>query len=43
MVFYYSPRGHEPDSGRDDYVIYMGKDKFENEDLIRWGLPTDVW
>lgn len=21
----------------------MGKDKFENEDLIRWGLPTDLW
>lgn len=21
----------------------MGKDKFENEDLIKWGLPTDIW
>lgn len=21
----------------------MGRDKFENEDLIKWGLPTDVW
>lgn len=21
----------------------MGKDKFENEDLIQWGLPTDIW
>ena len=23
--------------------VYMGKDKFENEDLIRYGLPTDLW
>eukprot|EP00035_Acanthoeca_spectabilis_P020035 m.430838 g.430838 ORF g.430838 m.430838 type:complete len:213 (-) comp17218_c0_seq1:1404-2042(-) len=23
--------------------IYMGKDKFENENLIKFGLPTDVW
>ena len=21
----------------------MGKDKFENEHLIKWGLPTDIW
>ena len=21
----------------------MGRDKFENEDLIKWGLPTDIW
>lgn len=21
----------------------MGKDKFENEDLIKWGLPIDIW
>ena len=21
----------------------MGRDKFENEDLIRFGLPEDVW
>ena len=25
------------------YVVYMGKDKFENEDLIEWGLLTDLW
>lgn len=25
------------------YVIYMGADKFENEDLIRYGLPEDLW
>jgi hypothetical protein len=34
MVFYYS-------SG--DHVVYMGKDKFENEKLIAYGLVDDVW
>ncbi|CAM9692454.1 unnamed protein product, partial [Phaeothamnion confervicola] len=24
-------------------MLYMGKDKYENEDLIRYGLPEDVW
>ena len=24
-------------------VIYVGKDKFENEDLIAWAWPEDVW
>ena len=24
-------------------VIYMGKDKFENEDLIKFGWQNDVW
>jgi hypothetical protein len=24
-------------------MIYMGKDKFENEDLIKYGWPEDVW
>ena len=23
--------------------MYMGRDKFENEDLIKYGLPEDVW
>lgn len=27
----------------EEYVIYMGKDKFENEDLIKWGFPNDIW
>ena len=35
MVFYYVARG--------DYHIYMGRDKFENEKLIEWGWPEDVW
>jgi predicted ribosome quality control (RQC) complex YloA/Tae2 family protein len=25
------------------YTIYMGKDKYENEELIKWALPIDVW
>ncbi|RSH94027.1 hypothetical protein EHS25_006681 [Saitozyma podzolica] len=24
-------------------TIYMGRDKVENEELLRYGLPTDVW
>ena len=23
--------------------LYMGKDKFENEDLIAYGYPEDIW
>jgi hypothetical protein len=36
MVFYYKSRCGE-------YTIYMGKDKHENEDLIKFGLDEDVW
>jgi predicted ribosome quality control (RQC) complex YloA/Tae2 family protein len=37
MVFYFtSICGGE-------FTIYMGKDKYENEDLIKYGLPEDVW
>lgn len=36
MVFYFQSRCGE-------YTIYMGKDKYENEDLIKYGLPEDVW
>ncbi|KAK1939395.1 Coiled-coil domain-containing protein 25 [Phytophthora citrophthora] len=25
------------------HTIYMGKDKFENEDLIRYGFMEDIW
>jgi hypothetical protein len=34
MVFYYLSGG---------YMIYMGKHKEENEDLIKYGWPEDVW
>ena len=35
MVFFFT--------ASDGTVIYMGRDKEENEDLIAFGLPTDVW
>ena len=41
MVLYFTPIGAEP--GKDDWKIYMGRDKYENEDLIKYGLPHDVW
>ncbi len=36
MVFYFK-------SSNSKYMIYMGKDKYENEDLIKYGIPTDIW
>lgn len=36
MVYYFTSECGE-------YTIYMGKDKFENEELIKYGLPEDVW
>lgn len=35
MVFYF-----ETDTG---HLIYMGKDKYENEELITYGFPEDIW
>ena len=26
-----------------ELLVYMGLDKHENEHLIEWGLPTDIW
>ncbi|CAL1585192.1 unnamed protein product [Knipowitschia caucasica] len=38
MVFYFtSSVADRP------YTIYMGKDKHENEDLIKYGWPEDIW
>ena len=36
MVYYFTSKAG-------DYTLYMGKDKYENEDLIKYGLPEDVW
>eukprot|EP00545_Synedropsis_sp_CCMP1620_P007921 CAMPEP_0119010888 /NCGR_PEP_ID=MMETSP1176-20130426/5315_1 /TAXON_ID=265551 /ORGANISM="Synedropsis recta cf, Strain CCMP1620" /LENGTH=214 /DNA_ID=CAMNT_0006963629 /DNA_START=71 /DNA_END=715 /DNA_ORIENTATION=- len=36
MVFFFKSRCGE-------YTIYMGKDKFENEDLIKYGWNEDIW
>ncbi|KAL0330318.1 UNVERIFIED_CONTAM: Coiled-coil domain-containing protein 25 [Sesamum radiatum] len=38
MVFYFKAR---PEAG--DYTIFMGLDKYENEELIKYGFPEDVW
>lgn len=38
MVFYFTSNVVTP-----SYSIYMGVDKYENEDLIKWGFPEDVW
>lgn len=38
MVFYFKAR---PEAG--DYTIFMGLDKYENEELIKFGFPEDVW
>ncbi|OUZ99969.1 protein of unknown function DUF814 [Macleaya cordata] len=38
MVFYFKAR---PEAG--DFTIFMGLDKHENEDLIKYGFPEDIW
>ena len=35
MVYYYETS--------DSHLIYVGKDKFENEDLLKWAFDEDVW
>lgn len=35
MVFFFTTK--------EGCQLYMGKDKFENEDLIKYGWPEDVW
>ncbi|KAI5403336.1 Coiled-coil domain-containing protein 25 [Lathyrus oleraceus] len=38
MVFYFKAR---PEAG--DFTIFMGLDKFENEELIKYGFIEDIW
>ncbi|XP_064624966.1 coiled-coil domain-containing protein 25-like [Lineus longissimus] len=38
MVFYFTSNVVLP-----SHLIYMGLDKHENEELIKWGWPEDVW
>ncbi|XP_055694291.1 coiled-coil domain-containing protein 25 [Lutzomyia longipalpis] len=38
MVFYFTSDVVNP-----PVTLFMGLDKFENEDLIKWGWPEDVW
>eukprot|EP01027_Heterolobosea_sp_BB2_P014936 GEZU01021414.1.p1 GENE.GEZU01021414.1~~GEZU01021414.1.p1 ORF type:complete len:212 (-),score=90.11 GEZU01021414.1:1785-2420(-) len=36
MVYYFTCR--DP-----SLLVYMGKDKYENEELIKYGWPEDIW
>ncbi|CAG9099735.1 Coiled-coil domain-containing protein 25 [Plutella xylostella] len=38
MVLYFTSTVVSP-----PVTLFMGADKFENEDLIKWGWPEDVW
>ncbi|KAI8882570.1 DUF814-domain-containing protein [Backusella circina FSU 941] len=38
MVLYYTSNLVDP-----PVTIYMGKDKYENDDLIKYGFPEDIW
>lgn len=39
MVFYFESRL----DGLPPFTLYMGKDKEENEELIKYGWDTDIW
>ena len=41
MVFYFQPRGYS--AATKDWLVYMGRDKVENEELIKYSLPLDIW
>ena len=38
MVYYFTSTVVDP-----PVTLFMGEDKHENESLIRWGWPEDVW
>jgi len=38
MVYYFTSTVVDP-----PVTLFMGEDKHENEELIRWGWPEDVW
>ncbi|KAL7304542.1 hypothetical protein TKK_0003328 [Trichogramma kaykai] len=38
MVFFFTSDVVQP-----PVTLFMGVDKYENEDLIKWGWPEDVW
>ena len=37
-MFYFESTVSDP-----PVVLFMGLDKHENEELIKWGWPEDVW
>ncbi|ORY24992.1 hypothetical protein BCR39DRAFT_545508 [Naematelia encephala] len=38
MVLFFTSTAVDPPA-----TIYMGRDKVENEELLKYGLPTDIW
>ncbi|KAH8982043.1 cytoplasmic protein [Lactarius hatsudake] len=38
MVLFFTSTAYEP-----PVIVYMGRDKVENEDLIKYAWPQDVW
>lgn len=40
MVFFFTTKDN--DTGK-EYSIYIGRDKYENEDLIKYSNPKDIW
>ncbi|KAI9637834.1 uncharacterized protein MKK02DRAFT_35925 [Dioszegia hungarica] len=38
MVLFFTSKVVDP-----PVTIYMGRDKVENEELLKYGLPTDIW
>ncbi|KZC11556.1 PREDICTED: coiled-coil domain-containing protein 25 [Dufourea novaeangliae] len=38
MVYYFTSEVVQP-----PVTLFMGVDKYENDDLIKWGWPEDVW
>lgn len=43
MVYYFKSVGAYGSYESDPRFIYMGKDKHENDELIRYGFEEDVW
>ena len=45
MVFFFESEGNTCSLTilDKDAIVYMGKDKFENETLIKYALPHDIW
>ncbi|EKX45590.1 hypothetical protein GUITHDRAFT_94590, partial [Guillardia theta CCMP2712] len=41
MVFHFT--SSPCDAAPEGYLLYMGKDKYENDDLIKFAWPEDVW
>ncbi|OAF69690.1 Coiled-coil domain-containing protein 25 [Intoshia linei] len=40
MVFYFKSC---PNNSKQEYNLYSGEDKFENDELIKYSWPNDVW